>query len=69
MQGGKGIKFNPPPRLAGIRGNGIYLCAGSSVYNGEGLLLGRPYIGLNIVNGQYQSGTQPPVTVLLNKNI
>ena len=40
QRSGKGIKFNPHPRLAGIRGNGSYLRAGSSVYNGEGLLLG-----------------------------
>ena len=34
-----GIKFNPHPRLADIRGNGLYLRASSNVYNGEGLLL------------------------------
>ena len=44
QRSGKGIKFNPPPRLAGIPGNGLYLRAGSSVYNGEGLLLG-PILG------------------------
>ena len=40
QRSGKGKKFNPRPRLAGIRGNGLYLRAGSSVYNEEGLLLG-----------------------------
>ena len=38
--GGKGIKFTPRPRLAGVRGNGLYLRIGSSIYAGEGLLLG-----------------------------
>ena len=37
---GRGVKFTPRPRLAGIRGNGLYLRAGSSIYPGEGLLLG-----------------------------
>ena len=37
---GKGIKFTPRPRLTGVRGNGLYLRAGSSIYPGEGLLLG-----------------------------
>ena len=37
---GKGITFTPRPRLAGIRGNGLYLRVGSSIYDGEGLLLG-----------------------------
>ena len=52
----------------------IYMLVQAS--NGEGLLLGprdsvrkNPYIVLDIVNGQYQSGTQPLVTVLVNKNI
>ena len=35
-----GIKFTPRPTLAGVRGNGLYLRAGSSIYPGEGLLLG-----------------------------
>ena len=38
--GRKGINFTPRPLLAGVHGNGLYLRAGSSIYNGEGLLLG-----------------------------
>ena len=37
---GKGIKFTPRPRLGGIHGSGLYLRVGSSIYDGEGLLLG-----------------------------
>ena len=37
---GRGITFIPRPRLTGIRGNGLYLRVGSSIYDGEGLLLG-----------------------------
>ena len=37
---GKGLTFTPRPKLAGIRGNGLYLRVGSSIYDGEGLLLG-----------------------------
>ena len=35
---GKGIIFNPRPRLAGNRGNGLFLRAGSRVY----------YLGLRV---------------------
>ena len=38
--GGGGIHFSPRPLLAGIRGDGLYLRMGSSVYNGNGLLMG-----------------------------
>jgi hypothetical protein len=38
--GRRGINFTPRPLLAGVHGNGLYLRAGSSIYNGEGLLLG-----------------------------
>ena len=43
------LKFNPQdngmcvssrPQLAGVRGNGLHLTVGSSIYNGNGLLLG-----------------------------
>ena len=37
---GKGIKFTPRPRLGGNHGSGLYLRVGSSIYDGEGLLLG-----------------------------
>ena len=37
---GKGIKFTPRPRLGGIHGSGLYLRVGSSIYDGEGFLLG-----------------------------
>ena len=37
---GRGIKFTPRPRLGGIHGSGLYLRVGSSIYDGEGLLLG-----------------------------
>ena len=37
---GEGIKFTPRPRLGGIHGSGLYLRVGSSIYDGEGLLLG-----------------------------
>ena len=36
-----GIKFHPRPKLAGVRGNGLYLRHGSDIYHGEGLLLGK----------------------------
>ena len=38
--GRRGIHLSPRPLLAGIRGDGLYLRMGSSVYNGKGLLLG-----------------------------
>ena len=36
-----GIKFRPRPKLAGVRGDGLYLRHGSDIYHGEGLLLGK----------------------------
>ena len=37
---GKGIKFTPRPRSGGIHGSGLSLRVGSSIFDGEGLLLG-----------------------------
>ena len=37
---GRGITFTPRPKLAGIRGNGLYLRVGSDIYDGHGLILG-----------------------------
>ena len=36
-----GIKLRPRPKLAGVRGDGLYLRHGSDIYHGEGLLLGE----------------------------
>ena len=36
-----GIKLLPRPKLATVRGNGLYLRHGSDIYHGEGLLLGE----------------------------
>ena len=51
QKSGNGILFTPRPRLAGVRGDGMYLRAGSSVYTGEGLLLGprSPYKNIPIL--------------------
>ena len=38
---GNGLYLSPRPRLAGIRGDGLYLRHGSSIYDGNGLLLGK----------------------------
>ena len=37
---GTGIYLRPRPILAGVYGNGLYIRRGSSIYDGEGLLLG-----------------------------
>ena len=37
---GNGLRFIPRPKLAGIRGDGLYLCIGSGIYDGRGLILG-----------------------------
>ena len=37
---GTGIYLRPCPMLAGVYGNGLYIPRGSSIYDGEGLLLG-----------------------------
>ena len=37
---GTGIYLRPRPMLAGVCGNGLYLRKCSSIYDGEGLLLG-----------------------------
>ena len=37
---GKGLHLSPHPPIGGIFGNGLYLKAGSTLYNGQGLLLG-----------------------------
>ena len=37
---GNGLKFTPRPKLTGIRGDGLYLRAGSGIYDGQGLILG-----------------------------
>ena len=37
---GNGIHLSPRPMIAGIRGNGLYLRRGVSIYDGRGLLLG-----------------------------
>ena len=36
-----GIKLLPRPKLAAVPGDGLYLCRGSDIYHGEGLLLGK----------------------------
>ena len=36
-----GIKLRPRPKLAGVRGAGLYLRHGSNIFHGEGLLLGE----------------------------
>ena len=38
---GNGLYLTPHRRLTGVSGDGLYLKRGSSVYNGEGLLLGK----------------------------
>jgi len=37
---GNGLYLTPHSRLAGVRGDGLYLKRGSSIYKGNGLLLG-----------------------------
>ena len=37
---GRGMTLTPRPRLAGVRGDGLYLRVGSSIYDGHGLILG-----------------------------
>ena len=37
---GNGLKLTPRPLLPGIRGNGLYVRVGSSIYDGQGLILG-----------------------------
>jgi hypothetical protein len=37
---GKGLHLSPHPPIGGIFGNGLYLKAGSTLYDGHGLLLG-----------------------------
>ena len=37
---GNGLRFLPRPKLAGIRGDGLYLRVGSGIYDGQGLTLG-----------------------------
>ena len=36
-----GINLLPRPKLAGVRGDGLYLRHGSDIFHGEGLLLGK----------------------------
>ena len=38
--GGRGMTLPLRPRLAGVRGDGLYLRVGSSIYDGHGLILG-----------------------------
>ena len=40
QKAGKGLYLSPHPSL-GVSGNGLYLKAGSTLYNGHGLLLGK----------------------------
>ena len=37
---GNQLQVAPRPMLAGVSGTGHYICIGSSVYDGKGLLLG-----------------------------
>ena len=37
---GNGLRLIPRPKLAGIRGDGLYLRVGSGIYDGRGLILG-----------------------------
>jgi len=37
---GRGMTLTPRPRLAGVRGDGLYLRVGSSIYDGHRLILG-----------------------------
>ena len=48
---GDGIHLKPRPLLVVIRGDGLYLRIGSSVYNGTGLMLrlGSPFRNIPIL--------------------
>ena len=41
QKAGKGLYLTPHPPFGGIFGNGLYLKAGSTLYDGHGLLLGQ----------------------------
>ena len=49
---GNGLYLTPHSRLSGVSGDGLYLKRGSSIYNGEGLLLGKnsPFKNIPILN-------------------
>ena len=49
---GSGLYLTPHARLPGVSGNGLYLKRGSSIYSGEGLLLGKhsPFKNIPILN-------------------
>ena len=49
---GNGLYLTPHARLSGVSGNGLYLKRGSSIYNGDGLLLGKnsPFKNIPILN-------------------
>ena len=49
---GNGLYLTPHRGLIGVPGNGLYLKHGSSIYNGEGLLLGKnsPFKNIPILN-------------------
>ena len=49
---GNGLYLTPHSRLTGVSGDGLYLKRGSSIYNGEGLLLGKnsPFKNIPIFN-------------------
>ena len=51
QKNGYGMHLSPRPLLAGIRGDGLYLRMGSSVYDGKGLLLGprSPFRNITIL--------------------
>ena len=46
---GTGICLRPRPMLAGVYGNGLYIRRCSSIYDGEGLLLGPSFRSRSIV--------------------
>ena len=49
---GNGLYLAPHKNLPGVHGDGLYLKRGSSIYNGEGMLLGSnsPFKNIPILN-------------------
>ena len=49
---GNGLYLTPHSRLSGVSGDGLYLKRGSTIYNGEGLLLSKnsPFKNIPILN-------------------
>ena len=49
---GNGLYLTPHSKLTGVSGDGLYLKKGESIYNGDGLLLGKnsPFKNIPILN-------------------